>query len=106
MIRKPNITDAIISLRPNSPFILESDDISRLQWKDSNANPPTLEEIQNELNRLQENFYNIEYKNLREKEYPNIKDQLDILYHEGYDGWKKVIENIKIKYPKNGDLNE
>jgi len=105
MIRKPNITDAIISLRPNIPFILENEDISKLEWKDSNTVPPTLEEIQNELNRLQQDFSSIEYKNLREKEYPNIKDQLDILYHEGYDGWKKVIEDIKIKYPK-GIINE
>jgi len=104
MIRKPSITDAIISLRPNSAFILESDDISRLEWKDNNTISPTLEEIQNELNRLQQDFYNIEYKNLREKEYPNIKNQLDILYHQGYDGWKKVIQEIKDKYPKNGNI--
>ena len=104
MIRKPNITDAIVSLRPDSIFILENEDLSRLEWKDSNTNPPTLEEIQNELNKLHQDFYNLEYKNLREKEYPAIKDQLDILYHEGYDGWKKVIQEIKEKYPKNGDI--
>jgi hypothetical protein len=105
MIRKPNITDAIVSLRPDSSFILDNEDLSRLQWKDNNTVPPTLEEIQNELNRLQQDFYNIEYKNLREKEYPNIKDQLDILYHEGYDGWKNKIQEIKEKYPK-GIINE
>ena len=105
MIRKPSITDAIISLRPNSAFILESDDISRLEWKDSNTIPPTLEEIQNELNKLQEDFSNVEYKNLREKEYPAIKDQLDILYHQGYEGWKNKIQEIKDKYPK-GIINE
>jgi len=105
MIRKPSLVDAIVSLRPNSFFILESDDISRLEWKDSNTIPPTLEEIQNELNKLQQDFYNIEYKNLREKEYPSIKDQLDILYHEGYDGWKNRIQEVKDKYPK-GIINE
>ena len=100
MIRKPSITDAIVSLRPNSAFILENDDVSRLEWKDSNTKPPTKEEIQNELNRLLQDFSNLEYKNLREKEYPTIKDQLDILYHEGYDGWKDKIKEIKDKYPK------
>lgn len=105
MIRKPSITDAIVSLRPNSAFILENDDLSKLEWKDSNTNPPTKEEIQSELNRLLQDFYNIEYKNLREKEYPNIKDQLDILYHDGYDGWKDKIKEIKDKYPK-GIINE
>ena len=105
MIRKPNITDALISLRPNSAFILENDDISQLQWKDENTIPPTFEEIRNELNRLNQDFSVIEYKNLREKEYPGIKDQLDILYHQGYDGWKDKIKEIKDKYPK-GIINE
>lgn len=105
MIRKPNITDAIISLRPNSSFILENDDLARLEWKDSNTSPPTKEEILNELNRLHQDFSVIEYKNLREKEYPSIKDQLDLLYHQGYDGWKDKIKEIKDKYPK-GIINE
>ena len=105
MIRKPNITDAIVSLRPNSAFILESDDISRLEWKDNNTLPPTLEELQDELIRLLQDFSIIEYKNLREKEYPTIKDQLDLLYHQGYDGWKDKIKEIKDKYPK-GIINE
>lgn len=105
MIRKPNIADAIISLRPHSAFILENDDISRLEWKDSNTLPPTKEEILNELSKLNKNFSTVEYQNLREKEYPSIKDQLDILYHEGYEGWKNKIQEIKDKYPK-GIINE
>ena len=100
MIRKSNITDALISLRPNSAFILENDDISKLEWKDNNTSPPTPQEIQNELNRLQQNFSIIEYKNLREKEYPSIKDQLDIMFHDGYEAWKNKIQEIKDKYPK------
>lgn len=41
-----------------------------------------------------------EHINLRQLEYPSITDQLDILYHQGYDGWKKVITSVKEKYPK------
>ena len=105
MIRKPDITNAIVSLRPNSAFKLENDDLSRLEWKDKNTSPPTSQEVQDELNRLLQDFSVIEYKNLREKEYPTIKDQLDILYHQGYDGWKDKIKEIKDKYPK-GIINE
>ena len=36
----------------------------------------------------------------RTAEYPSIVDQLDTLYHEGYEGWKAKIETIKNKYPK------
>lgn len=42
----------------------------------------------------------VDYAKRRKQEYPSISDQLDILYHEGYDAWKAVIAEIKEKYPK------
>jgi hypothetical protein len=36
----------------------------------------------------------------REKEYPMIEEQLDKIYHDGIDEWKKVIKAVKDKYPK------
>ena len=41
------------------------------------------------------------YKDLREKEYPAISDQLDYIYHNGIDAWKTdMIDPVKTKYPK------
>lgn len=40
------------------------------------------------------------YKYLRCAEYPSIPDQLDTLYHGGYDAWKATIQAVKDKYPK------
>lgn len=40
------------------------------------------------------------YKYQRVKEYPSIVDQLDTLYHGGYDAWKASIDVVKNKYPK------
>ena len=40
------------------------------------------------------------YKDKRVAEYPSIVDQLDTLYHGGYDAWKATIEAVKNKYPK------
>lgn len=40
------------------------------------------------------------YKKLRKKAYPSIEDQLDIIFHEGVDGWKARIQLIKDLYPK------
>ena len=37
------------------------------------------------------------YKDQRAQAYPSIADQLDALYHKGYDGWKADIEAIKNK---------
>ena len=41
-----------------------------------------------------------EYQRKRVSEYPSIADQLDDLYHNGIDGWKKTIKAVKDKYPK------
>jgi len=43
---------------------------------------------------------NDSYKSKRQAEYPSIENQLDDLYHNGIDGWKKTIKAIKDKHPK------
>jgi len=41
------------------------------------------------------------YKEKRVAEYPSIADQLDYIYHNGIDAWKKdMIDPVKTKYPK------
>ena len=39
------------------------------------------------------------YKRQRLEEYPNIREQLDMIYHD-IDGWRETIKSIKDKYPK------
>jgi len=42
-----------------------------------------------------------EYKDLRAQAYPPLPDQLDYIYHNGVDAWKKdMIDPVKNKYPK------
>jgi hypothetical protein len=40
------------------------------------------------------------YSDLRQAAYPPITEQLDYLYHNGFDAWKAEIKKIKDKYPK------
>ena len=40
------------------------------------------------------------YKYQRAQAYPSIADQLDLMYHGGYDAWKATIEAVKQEYPK------
>lgn len=40
------------------------------------------------------------YQRQRATSYPSIQDQLDLLYHGGYDAWKAQIQAVKDKYPK------
>lgn len=47
-----------------------------------------------------------DYKQLRAAAYPSLAEQLDIIYHQGFDAWKKVVEEVKQQYPKsNGVTN-
>lgn len=41
-----------------------------------------------------------QYKLDRANAYPKISDQLDTLYHGGFDAWKATIDAVKNKYPK------
>ncbi|MCS5594813.1 MAG: hypothetical protein NZ730_09765 [Porticoccaceae bacterium] len=60
----------------------------------------TFLEIQAETTRLQDEYNSVQYQRDRIEAYPSIEDQLDDLYHNGYDGWKDTITAIKIKHPK------
>jgi len=40
------------------------------------------------------------YKYQRAQAYPSITEQLDTLYHEGYDGWKAQIQAVKERFSK------
>jgi len=44
--------------------------------------------------------YTPTYTDLRQVAYPSIEDQLDTLYHGGYDAWKATIKAVKDTYPK------
>jgi hypothetical protein len=45
-------------------------------------------------------FNNLSYSLKRSQSYPSIPDQLDIIYHQGLDAWKQVIDEVKSRYPK------
>ncbi len=98
------LSDALLSLRPNSAWSLTGDDYSGLNWMDENTAAPTEEECLAEVARLQAEYDLLKYQRDRKKEYPALEEQLDIMYHQGYEGWHAIIEAIKLKYPKPVEL--
>jgi uncharacterized coiled-coil DUF342 family protein len=99
-----NIIEALQSLRPGAQWSINGFDYEGLIWFDENElPPPTEEELQAEIERLQAEYENNQYQRDRASEYPSIQDQLDTLYHQGYDGWKASIDEVKNKYPKPGE---
>lgn len=46
-------------------------------------------------------IHKVDYSRKRKEAYPSIEDQLDMLYHQGFEVWKQSIKDVKDKYPKN-----
>lgn len=69
---------------------------------DAHGNPVILDErlIAAEMSRLQADYAARQYQRDRAQAYPSIVDQLDAMYHLGYDGWKAQIQAVKDQYPK------
>lgn len=99
-----DIFKAVLSLQPDAKFSLAGNEYENLIWFDENElPPPTEEELQVEIERLQAEYEYNQYQRDRAFAYPSIQDQLDTLYHQGYDGWKASISEVKNKYPKPGE---
>ena len=69
-----------------------------IEWDSANKDSQPTDD---ELNAAYTAWKNTnEYKEKRVNEYPDFASQLDDIYHNGIDGWKATIKNIKDKYPK------
>ena len=90
-----------MSLRPNAAFRIVEDN---LEWLTDDVTPPTDAEIQDEIDRLQAEYDAKQYQ--RDRVYPSIGDQLDMLYHDIKAGtletgdWITAIEQVKTNNPK------
>jgi hypothetical protein len=94
------IVEALHNLKPGATWSIDGDTYDGFVWLDKTQSKPKEDEVEAEVLRLQTEYENNQYQRLRESSYPSIQDQLDILYHRGYDGWKEEINKVKEKYPK------
>lgn len=85
--------EAINRLVPFAKVTLIDDEIV---WEDDRRQP-TIQEIEEEIEKFS-------YYNQRKDAYPSIADQLDIMYHHGYEAWKEEITKIKSMFPKPDDI--
>jgi hypothetical protein len=98
------VSQAILSLIPGAKFGITDNDYSTLEWFKSNSlPPPTKEEVEAELARLQKEWEDTEYQRLRLKEYPDFKEYLDGLVKGDTEQMQAYINAclaVKAKYPK------
>lgn len=64
-----------------------------IEWFDEPAHIPTIDDLKAESER-------IAYRKARRNAYPSVEDQLDLLYHGGFDGWFEAIDAVKKQFPK------
>lgn len=94
--------EAINQLVPGAGWSISNDDPSyeTLVWSDDRPEylKPTKQAILDKIAEID----SLEYRKLREKEYPSIGDQLDALFHAGVfpEEMAVKIQAIKDKYPK------
>lgn len=95
------IIDAILKINPNAEVSVNGSNINtcEIEWHNGTT-PISKADIETKMAELQTEYNNNKYQRDRAAEYPSIKDQLDKIYHEGIDEWKKVIKVTKDKYPK------
>jgi len=94
-----NITSAILAINPKAEVSVLENDVKQITWHNGTT-PIAEEDILTKQKELQTAYENNKYQRDRAEAYPSMADQLDDLYHNGIDGWKKTIKAVKDKYPK------
>ena len=95
-----DIISAIVALKADAQVSVNAEDINQITWHDGNPTNITNKQITDKQAELKAVYDKNKYQRDRAEKYPSIVDQLDDLYHNGIDGWKKTIKEIKDKYPK------
>ena len=94
-----SIIKSILKINPNAQVSVSANDVKQIDWHDG-TKPIAEKDILAKENELLSEYDANKYQRDRVKAYPSIEEQLDDLYHNGVEGWKKTIKAIKDKYPK------
>lgn len=97
------IADALVSLKPNTRWVVSGDTIGGLEWMSEDIERPTDLEILTEVDRLQKEYDALEYQRLRAPEYPPMADYLDGVVkgdQAQIDAYISACLAVKEKYPK------
>ena len=100
------IINALQALKPGAEWVIRGDTYKDLEWLDKTQTPPTEEEINAEIARLQTEYDNTQYQRDRAPEYPSLADFADAYYwaqkgdNSKMDAYISKCDEIKNKYPK------
>ena len=95
------IIDAIKAINSNAEMVVRGEDIDdcQIEWHNGTSEISKAD-IKTKISELETAYDNNAYQRSRALAYPSMADQLDDIYHNGVDEWKKTIKAVKDKYPK------
>ena len=102
------IEKAILKINPNAEFSVNANDINQITWLNGTT-PISVSDIQAKMVEVQADYDANQYQ--RDRVYPSIGDQLDMLWHSidqnpklksEYFEFYEAIKAVKVKHPKNG----
>ena len=104
------VVKAILSINPNAEVFVGGNDINNIKWL--NGTPEISKaDIEAKMNEIANEPEQSKYAEQRRNAYPEIGDQLDMLWHSidqdpqlksKYFDFYEAIKAVKVKYPKNG----
>ena len=94
------LNKAILKINPQAEFSINADDINQITWHNG-TQPIPANLILAKQKELQTEYKAKQYQ--RDRQYPSIADQLDMLYWDkvnGTENWLNSIESVKSRFPK------
>jgi len=102
------VIKAILKINPNAEVSVNADDINQINWHNGTTPIPKAD-IEAKMVEVQAEYDANQYQ--RDRVYPSIGDQLDMLWHSidknpslksEYFEFYEAIKAVKVKNPKNG----
>lgn len=93
------IEKAILEINPNASFNVSDNDINNIEWTHG-TEAISVADIQAKMSEIETRDAHIIP---RQKAYPSLQQQLDMMYHDQVDGtttWKDAIAKVKADNPK------
>ena len=104
-----NIEEAVLAINPDAAFscIPADNKYESIIWRNGTS-PISKEDVEAKLSELQADYDAKQYQRNRNEVggtnvYPDIGDQLDMLWHDKKDGtttWEDAIQAVKDAHPK------
>ena len=77
-----DIIQSIVAIKSDARVSVDNDDINKITWHDSNPTNITNDQILAKQTELKTAYDNNKYQRDRAVAYKELKEQLDLLYHD------------------------